>query len=126
VATTKVEDVDGGAPRGAGGKVRQRPSLKLKTSMVGLREVSELEIWDCSAFGACPSGKAVNGCRNLGQMLKELLEHILPLLRLDTSADAFLGAWTCRVPFLEGYVTVHVSRCIYQVVRSNRGAATHR
>jgi hypothetical protein len=34
-ATTEVEEVDGGPPGGAGGKVRQRPPPKLKTSMVG-------------------------------------------------------------------------------------------
>jgi hypothetical protein len=34
-ATTKVEDVDGGPPGGAGGKVRQQPPPKLKASMVG-------------------------------------------------------------------------------------------
>jgi hypothetical protein len=34
-ATTEVEDVDGEPPGGAGGKVRQRPPAKLKTSMVG-------------------------------------------------------------------------------------------
>jgi hypothetical protein len=48
VATSEVEDVDGGP-----------------------REVTKLEIRVRSAFGARPSGKAVNGCRNLGQMLKE-------------------------------------------------------
>jgi hypothetical protein len=70
-ATTEVEDVDGGPPGGACSKVRQRPPLKLKMSMVGSREVPELEIWECSAFGARPSGRVVNGCRNLGLMLKE-------------------------------------------------------
>jgi hypothetical protein len=35
-------------------------------------------------------------------MLKEELEHISTLLRLGTSADAFLGAWTCRVHPLAG------------------------
>jgi hypothetical protein len=43
----------------------------LKTSMAGPREVPEMEIQERSAFGAYPSGRAVNGCRNLGQMLKE-------------------------------------------------------
>jgi hypothetical protein len=33
--TTVVEDVNGGSPGGAGGKVRQRPPLKLKMSMAG-------------------------------------------------------------------------------------------
>jgi hypothetical protein len=70
--------------------------------MAGPREVSELEIWERSAFRACPSGRAVNGYRNLGQILKEYLEHISPLLRLGTSADAFLVAWTCGVHPLVG------------------------
>jgi hypothetical protein len=35
VATTKVEDVDGGPPGGCCLQVRQRPPLKLKTSMAG-------------------------------------------------------------------------------------------
>jgi hypothetical protein len=51
---------------GAGGKIRQRPPPKLKTSMAGPREVPELEIWEHSGSGAHPSGRAVNGCRNLG------------------------------------------------------------
>jgi hypothetical protein len=71
VTTTEVEDVDGGPLGGAGGKVRQRPPLKLKTSMAGPREVSELEIRECSAFRDNLSGRAVNGCRNLEQMIKE-------------------------------------------------------
>jgi hypothetical protein len=92
--TTEVEDVDGGPPGGAGGKVRQlpppklktsmagplggagskvpqRPPPKLKTPMAGPLDVSELEIWERSAFRACPSGRAVNGCRILGQITKE-------------------------------------------------------
>jgi hypothetical protein len=56
---------------GAGGKVRQQPPPKLKTSMDVPWELSELKIWERNAFGAHPSGRAVNGCRNLGQMLKE-------------------------------------------------------
>jgi hypothetical protein len=34
--------------------------------MVAPLGVPELEIWDRSAFRAHPSGRAVNGCRNLG------------------------------------------------------------
>jgi hypothetical protein len=34
--------------------------------MTGPREVPELEIRERSAYGARPSGRAVNGCRNLG------------------------------------------------------------
>jgi hypothetical protein len=36
------------------------------------------------------------------EMLREKLEHISPLLRLDASADAFLGIWTSRVHPLAG------------------------
>jgi hypothetical protein len=36
------------------------------------------------------------------EMLVEKLEHISPLLMLDASADAFLGAWTSRVHPLAG------------------------
>jgi hypothetical protein len=35
-------------------------------------------------------------------MLKEKLKHISPLLRLDTSIDAFLETWTSSVHPLEG------------------------
>jgi hypothetical protein len=35
VATTEVEDVDGGPPRGCWRQVCQRPPLKLKTLMAG-------------------------------------------------------------------------------------------
>jgi hypothetical protein len=51
-------------------EVRQHPPPKLKTSMAGPREVPELGIRERSAFGARPSGRVVNGCRNLGQILK--------------------------------------------------------
>jgi hypothetical protein len=34
-ATTGVEDVDGGPPRGCWWQVQQRPPLELETSMVG-------------------------------------------------------------------------------------------
>jgi hypothetical protein len=64
--TTEVEDVDGGPPGGCWRQVRQRPPLKLKTSMAGPREVSELEIRERNAYRARPSGRVVNGCRNLG------------------------------------------------------------
>jgi hypothetical protein len=35
-------------------------------------------------------------------MLKEKLKHISPLLRLGTSVDTFLGAWTSSVHHLVG------------------------
>jgi hypothetical protein len=34
--------------------------------MAGSQEVPELEIRERSAYGARPSGGAVNGCKNLG------------------------------------------------------------
>jgi hypothetical protein len=42
------------------------PPINVKTSTAGPREVSELKIRELSACGAHPSGRAVNGCRNLG------------------------------------------------------------
>jgi hypothetical protein len=60
--------------------------------MVGPREVTKLEIQERNAFGARPSGRAVNGCRNLGTNPQRVARHISPLLRLSTSADAFLRA----------------------------------
>jgi hypothetical protein len=36
------------------------------------------------------------------EMLREKSKHILSLLRLGTSIDAFLGAWTSRVHPLVG------------------------
>jgi hypothetical protein len=60
-ATTEVEDIHGGPPRGCCQHVRQRTPPKLKTSIGG----PELEIRERSAFGARPSGRAMNGCRNL-------------------------------------------------------------
>jgi hypothetical protein len=34
--------------------------------MAATQEVPKLDIWECSAFEARPSGRVVNGCRNLG------------------------------------------------------------
>jgi hypothetical protein len=52
-----------GSQEGAGacisGSGHHRPSSRI-------HEVPELEIRECSAYGARPSDKAVNGCRNLG------------------------------------------------------------
>jgi hypothetical protein len=53
-------------PGGVGGKVRQRPPPKLKTSMAGPLGVPKLEIQERNAFGAHPSGRAENGYRNVG------------------------------------------------------------
>jgi hypothetical protein len=44
VATTEVEGVDGGPPRGCWWQVRQRPQPKLKAGPLG---VSELEFREC-------------------------------------------------------------------------------
>jgi hypothetical protein len=43
----------------------------VKTSTVSPREVAELKVRERSTCGTRPSGRAVIGCRNLGQMLKE-------------------------------------------------------
>jgi hypothetical protein len=82
------ENVDGGAPGGAGVEGPEAPTTNVKTSTAspwevpelkdrerphqrenvddGPREVPELEIEEHSDRGACPSGRVVNGCRNLG------------------------------------------------------------
>jgi hypothetical protein len=54
----------------------------LKTSMAGPREVMELEIRERSAFGARPSGKAVNGCRNLGTNAQRVVRTHLTLIQV--------------------------------------------
>jgi hypothetical protein len=51
------------------------------------------------------------------ELLREKLKHILSLLRLGASVDAFLGSWTSSVRPLVGSVTVHASQHIYQTVR---------
>jgi hypothetical protein len=103
--TTEVEDIDGGPPGGCWRQVRQRPPLKLKTSMVGPREVSELEIRERppptlrnvdggpqevpeleirerSACGARPSGRAMNGCRNLGTNAQRVVRTYFTLTQV--------------------------------------------
>jgi hypothetical protein len=52
-------------------KVRERATINVKTSTMGPREVPELEILERSACGARPSGRAVNGCKNLETNVKE-------------------------------------------------------
>jgi hypothetical protein len=42
------------------------PTINVKMSTTGPREVPELEIREHSACRARPSDRAVNGCRNLG------------------------------------------------------------
>jgi hypothetical protein len=100
---TKVEDVDGGPPGGCWRQVRQRPSPKLKTSTVDPREVSELEVRECppsilrnvdlrelselkirerSAYGACPSDRAMNGCRSLGTNAQRVIRTHFPLTQV--------------------------------------------
>jgi hypothetical protein len=53
------ENIDGADGPGA-------PPINVKTSTAGPREVPELKIRELSACGAHPSGRVVNGCRNLG------------------------------------------------------------
>jgi hypothetical protein len=62
----QCENVDGGPPGGAGVEGPGAPTINVKTSTTGPREVPELEIRESSACGARPSGKAVNACKNLG------------------------------------------------------------
>jgi hypothetical protein len=60
------ENVDGGPPGGAGAEGPRAPTINVKMSTTGPREVPELGIRERSAYGVRPSGRAVNGCRNLG------------------------------------------------------------
>jgi hypothetical protein len=52
-------------------KVQERATINVKTSTMDPREVPELEILERSACGARPSGRAVNGCKNLETNVKE-------------------------------------------------------
>jgi hypothetical protein len=54
----------------------------MKTSTTGPREVTELEIRERSACGARPSGKAVNGCRNLGTNARTVVRTHFTLTQL--------------------------------------------
>jgi hypothetical protein len=58
-------------------------------------------------------------------MLREKLKHILSLLRLSASVDAFLEAWSSSVHPLVGQITIHVSRCMYQIVGPDRSTTTY-
>jgi hypothetical protein len=60
------ENVNTGPPGGAGVEGPGAPTTNVKTSTAGPREVPELKIRERSACGARPSGRAVNGCKNLG------------------------------------------------------------
>jgi hypothetical protein len=55
----------GPTPGGARAEGPRALTINVKTSMTGLWEVPELEIRERIACGACPSDRAVNGCRNL-------------------------------------------------------------
>jgi hypothetical protein len=123
-ATTEVEDVDGGplgvlvgrsdsghhrscrrrwrAPWGCWRQGPAATTTKDEDIDGGPQEVRELEIREHSAFGARPSGRVVNGCRNLRINAQRVVRTHFALLRLGTSADAFLVAWTCRVPPYRG------------------------
>jgi hypothetical protein len=60
------ENVNGGPPGGAGAEGPGASTINVKTLTTGPWKVPELEIRERSACGARPSGRAVNGCRNLG------------------------------------------------------------
>jgi hypothetical protein len=62
----QCEDVDGGPPGGAEAEGPGAPTINMETSTAGPQEVPKLEIQKRSDYGARPSGKVVNGCRNLG------------------------------------------------------------
>jgi hypothetical protein len=60
------ENIDGRPPGGAGAEGLGALTMNVKKSMTDPHEVPELEIRERSACGARPSGRAVNGCKNLG------------------------------------------------------------
>jgi hypothetical protein len=76
------EDVDGGPPGGAGAEGPRAPTINVKTSTTGPREVPELEIRERSACGARPSGRAVNACRNLGTNIQRVVRTYFTLTRV--------------------------------------------
>jgi hypothetical protein len=53
-------------PGGAEAEGPGAPTINVKTSTTGPREVPELKIRERSVFRARPSGRVVNSCRNLG------------------------------------------------------------
>jgi hypothetical protein len=54
----------------------------VKTSMAGPREVPKLEIREHSAYGAHPSGRAMNGCRNLGTNAQRVVRTYFTLTQV--------------------------------------------
>jgi hypothetical protein len=62
VATTKVEDIDGGPPRGCGRQVRQQPPPKLNTSMAGLGMVLAVDLAATTTEFGDVDGGPPGGC----------------------------------------------------------------
>jgi hypothetical protein len=61
-----LRNIDGGPREVPELDVRERPTSMLRNVEAGPREVPELKIQECSACRARPSGRTVNGYRNLG------------------------------------------------------------
>jgi hypothetical protein len=74
--------VDGGPPGCAGAEGLGAPTINMKTSTTGSREVPELKIRERIACGARPSGKAVNGCRNVGTNAQRVVRTHFTLTRV--------------------------------------------
>jgi hypothetical protein len=54
----------------------------VKTSMAVPREVPELEIQERSAYGAHPSGRTVNGYRNIGTNTQKVVRTYFTLTQV--------------------------------------------
>jgi hypothetical protein len=78
-------------------KLRCHAASSSQTHLIGVQPRELL----CSGFGALMSWEPMV-VETWVEMLREKLKHILSLLRLGTSINIFLGAWTSDVHPLEG------------------------
>jgi hypothetical protein len=63
-------------------EIRERPPPTLRNVDGGPQEVPELEIRERSACGARPSGRAMNGCRNLGTNAQRVVRTYFTLTQV--------------------------------------------
>jgi hypothetical protein len=63
-------------------KVRERATTNVKMSTADPQEVPELKIRERSVYGARPSGRAVNGCRNLGANAQRVVRTYFTLTQV--------------------------------------------
>jgi hypothetical protein len=81
-ATTEVENIDNGPP---GGCWQQGPAVattEVEDIDGGPLGVPELDIRERSAFEARPTGRAVNGCRNLGTNAQKVVRTYFTLTQV--------------------------------------------